>query len=268
MRKFLFIAVVSCGLASAPAEDSPSPPMVQPSWPQTAVSAHDRTQQSIPADRQERADILEEKLEFIETSAVSVDVLMVALPMQKLQPLLVELRDPTTLGTAQKKLMELVNRKEAQLIDWPQAITQQGIRGVSDSVTEKRYPIEFGLPELAKEKPAEGRGVHAAIPTTFETRNVGTTLNFNVALSPDGKSATIQIAVRTLEFLRFDSFVGWRSAEGQTIEVQQPIVINVAANATVTLKDGERRLIHASKLADADDLACVFIAGVQIPGAR
>jgi hypothetical protein len=199
---------------------------------------------------------------------MTLDVLMVAVSMEKLLPLLGELRNPATLASGQKKLLELVSRKEAKLINWPSATTQQGIRGISESVTEKRYPYAFEFPELNSVKTDDAKPAHSAIPSAFETRNLGTTLTFQGALSPDNNSATVQVSVRTVDFLRFDSFVVWTNGKGTEVKAPQPIAMSVAANATFTLKDGERRLIHAAKLTDAEDMSCVFIAGLQISAQR
>lgn len=115
---------------------------------------------------------------------VRVEVLMVAMPQDKLLPLLPDLRDPAKIDAAVDQLLAAVQRKEAILTGYPVVYTLDGERGVSEAVLEKRYPTEFNPPAEPQNfggsgtpTPAEQRLIdESPIPSAFETRNCGTTL--------------------------------------------------------------------------------------------
>jgi hypothetical protein len=201
--------------------------------------------------------------EYNSAPLVRVDLLMVSVPEDKALPLIPQLRDSAQIVAAEAKLLEMVARKEANLEGWPEVTTHSGNRAVSESIVEQRYPIEFdpaGMqtspapPPIAGGAKAEARPVNdpagliqnvtGIVPTTFETRNVGTTLEVEPVISPDRTAITLSITPQIVRFERFAEFPAGITAKGEKITVSQPIFATSKVSTILSLRDGERRLIH------------------------
>ena len=189
------------------------------------------------------------------------------------------LRDPNQVAKAEQELLELVARKEAQLEGWPEITTHSRCRAVSESIVEQRYPIEFEFPRSKQPenpKPQEGKGrlVDEAVtlarntdgpaPTTFETRNVGTTLEAEPVTSPDNAFVTISLSPQIVRFEGYSDFPAGITASGQKLTIPQPNFTTAKVSTTLTLKNGERRLIHVGKAGSDRNRMDVFILGATI----
>jgi hypothetical protein len=109
-------------------------------------------------------------------------------------------------------LLKLISTGKGELIDWPVLLTRSGNRAVAENIEEVRYPIEFQQPQVVvpapvpldraevaeptAPNPAEGSKnppkdkkapdalvVLGGVPTTFETRNVGVTLEMEPVIA-------------------------------------------------------------------------------------
>ena len=233
-----------------------------------------------PADP---APIVPEKREFNDEPLVRVDVLMISVPEQKALPLILQLRDPAQLAAAEKTLLEMVGRKEANLEGWPEITTHSQMRAVTESIVEQRYPIEFDVAGPATAPPAapkpvgtkpDARPVNESaaltqnttgvIPTTFETRNTGATLEAEPVVSPDRSAITISLSPQLVRFERFTEFAAGTSPKGEKLTVSQPIFATSKVTTTLSLRDGERRLIHVGKATEDHARIDLFILGVKI----
>jgi hypothetical protein len=214
---------------------------------------------------------------------VRVDVLMVSVPEAKALPLIPQLRDPKLMAAAEKALLEMVARKEAILEGWPEVTTHSGQRAVSESIVEQRYPIEFDVPSkaaapdpapaatgskspaLAANDPATvARNISGPIPTTFETRNTGTTLEAEPVVSPDGTAVTLSTAPQLVRFERYTDFPAGTNDRGEKLSVSQPIFATSKVHIRMSLRDGERHLIHVGKATEDRARIDLFIVGVKI----
>jgi hypothetical protein len=252
----------------------PTPPVIPP----VAVAAPPppTAPQPVPAPE-------EKPKEFNHAQMVRVDVLMVSAPEEKLLPLLRELRDPKKIESAEQRLLEMVGRKEATLEGWPEVTTFDRVRAVSESIVEQRYPIEFELPGAARPKPAGSdavpgkaesrlvdesialaRNVGGVVPTTFETRNTGATIEVEPIISPDGNSIELQLAPQIVRFDRFTDFPAGTTEKGERLTVSQPIFSTAKVSTTLALRDGERRLLHVGKATVERNRIDVFILGAKI----
>ena len=227
-----------------------------------------------------------EPMRFNAAPLVRVDVLMVSVPQERALPLIVELRDPAKSAAAEARLLEMIGRREATLEGWPDITTQSGVRAVSESIVEHRYPIEFHGPKCASclgLDQAGGQGspkgaaptaqekaavallqLAANIPTTFETRNTGTTLEVEPVVSPDGAAVTLSVSPQIVRFERYIEFPAGVNEKGEKITIPQPVFTTSKVSSTVTLRDGERRLLHVGKATEAKTTIDLFIIGAKV----
>jgi hypothetical protein len=216
---------------------------------------------------------------------VRVDVLMVSVPEEKAIALIRQLRDPLQFAAAEKTLIEMIGRKEANLEGWPEVTTHSQVRAVSESIVEQRYPIEFYPAAAAnslvpdpktstaaanaggralEEAVALARNANGIVPTTFETRNTGATLEVDPIVSPDRTAITMSLAPQLVRFDHYESFPAGTTAKGEKLTVPQPIFTTSKVSTTLSLRDGERRLIHIGKSTSDRSRVDLFILGAKI----
>lgn len=207
---------------------------------------------------------------------IRIELLVVQLPERRAITLQRDLRDPARVKRGQQALLDLIDKGEAQLVDWPIVRTLAGNRVVAENISEIRYPIEFAQPrvienpvspdatitqnpiapdaaavsaEISKPKGSakEPPKLLAGIPTTFETRNAGVTLEIEPVISDDGKTVSMQLAPQHV------MFNGNRrttvEAPGQySVSVDQPMFHTQKVSTNVVVKSGEPYLFGFQKL--------------------
>ena len=209
---------------------------------------------------------------------IRAELLVVRLPEQRAVVFQEQLRDANRVNAAQAELIALVQKKEAELVDWPTVTTRSGNRAVTENVREVRYAIEFApprdlgkagatpgidsvptpsapdapkstKPKSAPMQTAEGANVLAGVPKTFETRNTGISFELEAVVSRDGKAIDAQIAVAHI------SLLGYRKEKLETVGrhtlvIEQPEFYTRRVSTNVTLKGGETHLLSFHKLTD------------------
>lgn len=89
---------------------------------------------------------------------------------------------------------ELAKVGKARLVQLTALTSKSGNRGSTESIDEVRYPIEFSRPT--------GKGALAS-PTSFETRNAGESLEFDVTRSADGRACDLNFSPRRVNLMGF-----------------------------------------------------------------
>jgi hypothetical protein len=209
-----------------------------------------------PANTQAVPTYTPPETKYLTTAQVTVDVLMVSVPEDEALKLIPILRDPKTIETGRKSLLDLVASKRAILLDWPELTTHDRVQGVSESILEKRYQVP---PETPGEAAARKLVVDGGLvePTGVEVKNVGVSLQVDPAISPDGKSVTLSIMPQRVEYLGLEKTENPKTAS-------QPIFATKKVTSTITLRDGEHRLIFTGKSESPGSGIDFFILGVRI----
>ena len=198
---------------------------------------------------------------------VRVEVLMVAMPQDKLLPLLPDLRDPKKIDEAVVQMMTAIQRKEAILTGYPMILTLDGKRGVAETIHEKRYPSEFEPPKVpqnagaAAPQPAEDANKinDVVLPTAFEVRNIGVTLEAEPHVGNRGESIRIDLVPQRVELLGFDSYDAIRAANGKILKIDQPQFFTSKVSTSLTVQNGQRTLIAVHLLPKPENYMEVFI---------
>ena len=209
---------------------------------------------------------------------VFLDMLVVSIPDSSVIPVLEILKDPTKTETGFRKVLDLLERKKARLIAWPNIRTKTGNRAVSENITEVRYAIEFDpnnqplAPAAAgaDAKKADDAAAAAAppgpqpppvagvVPTTFETRNAGVTLEIEPVIMDGGKLIDMQYAAQHVQLLGWDA-VTVKEKEEVAIRIPQPRFHTHKVSSNSTLNAGEHALIGVFRSGDAKDETEIFI---------
>ncbi len=93
-----------------------------------------------------------------------------------------------------RRVLELAKGGKARLDLLTAVTTKSGQRAVIEAIDVVRFATEFALP-------ASKGGL--AVPTAYETRNVGDTIEFEVALGPDGRTCDLNLAPQRVGLLGF-----------------------------------------------------------------
>ncbi len=202
---------------------------------------------------------------------ISVDVQMVAVEEGKALELIPDLQsgEQASVEAAWNKLQAMIKAKEAILMGWPMVRLVDTNRSVSESILEQRYPTEFqpplpSTPDAAKppaeravseqkppvdQKPAADQPtMKNAVPTAFETRNLGTTLEVEANVLDEGKRVHLDLAPQRVELIAMEKN-GSELDQGKTIvQTPQPLFGSSKTQQSLTVHNGERQLIAVHKL--------------------
>ena len=124
---------------------------------------------------------------------VKIEVLIADVPQPAALDLLPDLHDSGKIEGATARILDAIRGGKARLVGYPVIETADGERAVSETVSEVRYPTTFsplphseqGCADGPKPPPVPGPG-DTAFPSGFETRNVGTTIEVESAVTANG----------------------------------------------------------------------------------
>lgn len=106
--------------------------------------------------------------------------------------------------TGRAALLErIANTVGVQLLSAPRVTTKSGQRAVIEIIREVRYATEFA---------PDAKAPDGLLPTSFETRNVGVTLEVEPTIGPDGVTIDLQLQPQIVELVGFT-----RVRDGQPI---------------------------------------------------
>jgi Bacterial type II and III secretion system protein len=143
---------------------------------------------------------------------------------------------------SEKLFRSISAEKSVNLFSVPRVTTKSGQRAVIEVIREFRYPSEFAPPRVP---PNGEKSVAAIVPSAFETRNTGITLEVEPVLSQEGLIDLTLIPSLT-EFEGFVSYQGGKTQKGETIPVNgfsQPIFDTTKIPTSVTLRPGQTLLL-------------------------
>jgi len=193
---------------------------------------------------------------------VRLELLVVDMPQAKALSLLTDLRDPVKIDAADAEILAAVGRNEATLVGYPVIHVIDGQRGVSEPMLEKRYPTEFSAPldmgkpvhALPAESPPPGyppspqlpaNPLHdVSVPTAFETRNVGLTLEAEVHVLKDAKWILLDIVPSHTILHEIDTYV---------TQLTQPQFICLKSVSEFAVRNGQRTLVSFNKIPEVDN---------------
>ena len=179
------------------------------------------------------------------------------------------------------ELRAMIANGKAELVGAPLLLTTSGGRGVTETIEEIRFATEFDPPvgpgrfnvspaaQLQPQKP-----VHPVIrlippidvPTAFETRNVGVTLEIEPTVASDGRTIEVNIVHQ------YSSHEGvtrlFSTTGGHDWRYQQPAFRTLGTTTSVTCISGEWRLLNASVLGAPARMEFFLIRVSAIPTPR
>lgn len=129
-------------------------------------------------------------------------------------------------GARYRRVLELAKAGKARLEILEGLTTKSGQRAVIESIDEVRYPVEFNPPATAK-------GI--AMPTAWETRNVGDTFELEPVIGPDGRTCDINLVPQHVHLAEFRDLPEMAGA----LLVSQPVFNTQKITTSTAVTEGE-----------------------------
>ena len=155
-------------------------------------------------------------------------------------------------GELRKEVQAWTKKKEALIFETVIVHARSGQRAKVESIKEVIYPTEFDPAEVSTELElsdgAKGL-VTPPIPTAFETRNTGLSVEVDPVISADGKFIDLNMAPEIVKLLEI---YPWETeATGAKGSFPTPVFYTVKATTQVTMKNGSYCLIGTVRLPEA-----------------
>jgi hypothetical protein len=205
---------------------------------------------------------------------VQLELLSFCVPKMDALALATELKDPKLAENAYRALIASVKKKKATLLGSASLETKSGNRAVAEAIAEIRYASEFSEPGGGKFKadappdPVKILPLHApacigAIPSAFETRNTGLTLEAEPILGSDNQTVDIQFAAQHVRLLGWDT--NTVEEKGEIIRrTPQPRFRTNKVSSNVSVRAGQRILAGILESDSGSDTLDLFILHVTL----
>ncbi len=214
------------------------------------------------------ADPLTRADDAVPQASIRVDVQMVSVSPAAALSLVPALSDEKTIEEANARLQKMIANDEATLLGWPVLWLQNGIaadrnlglnplepsppepteHNSSETIEESRYPTEFDPPQPGERSSVHQRPVRpswgAIVPTTFETRNLGTSLEAQAEVDADGRNISIVFAQSLVRLLHFEHFRNQTSPLGIEGEMVQPRFVTSNSRNRIRLRNRQLALLN------------------------
>jgi hypothetical protein len=209
---------------------------------------------------------------------VQMELVIVAVPKADTLRLSGEFKNPTTTEQAYREVLGLIKTKKAKLIGAPSMEAKPGRRCCLEICTEVRYAIEFeplqggkavvaGKADPVKALPLEAPAAIGVVPTAFETRNTGVTLEAEPLLGPDGRTIDIEFTAQHVQLLGWDT--SSVEEKGELVQrIPQPRFHSNKVSTRITLRAGQRVLAGVFGSATDPEVMEMFLLRVSTRDAK
>lgn len=153
-------------------------------------------------------------------------------------------------------VQEWVNKNEAKVVETQICVARSNQKATVESIHEFIYPTEYEPPELPGTFSSEKSGPEPGpdwtlgpVPTAFETRNLGSTLEIEPTVSEDNRFIDLRFVP---EIVWHTGNVTWHEGKdrlGNTFHVRMPDMYTLRLNTSFTCISGQYTLagVHSPK---------------------
>ncbi|WP_338288466.1 hypothetical protein [Luteolibacter sp. LG18] len=136
-------------------------------------------------------------------------------------------------------LQGMVDAGKGKIVETLAGVGRSGQKATTESFRETTYPTEFAPPDG---KAGEGKP-GAFVPTSFETRNVGSTLEIEPTLGDDNKTVDLRFVPEVIFRAGSLDVVSPKDANGQEAAMKMPLFYSMRTNTSLSLWDGQSQLV-------------------------
>lgn len=196
---------------------------------------------------------------------IRMDVQMVSIPVAEAGRLVPAFLNRKTANDAWTRLQVMITKGEAKLIGWPVVWTQNGQRGVSESITEHRDPTQPPPPNYPQPIPAPqtppwiGPTWGPWTPSAFETRNTGCTLEAEPIVEEDRKVISLNLTAQHVRRIATREWHTQADPAGVSGVQQQPEFRTSTITTSLDVRHDEPILIGTFVVAEPQPHVELFI---------
>lgn len=206
---------------------------------------------------------------------IRIEVQVVAIPQEVAIPLVQELMDASKVGPAYNRIQDMLVKGTAKLIGWPMVTVLPGQRATVEAVNEFRYATEFApgavgvyltTPEgkiIKQPEQISGVDLHA-VPTVFQSRNVGVTLEVEPVLADDQKTIHLSLVPSHVRLKAMNKVTIESEKTKEKVTVEQPEFDNMRLTTSLSIKSGERTLLGVFRPSDPPNHLELFILKAEV----
>ena len=185
---------------------------------------------------------------------VRVQVEFVEMAHETLTKLLLEPRKGANDADLRKQVQKLVDEQKATVVETMLCTGRSGERSQAESLKEFIYPTEYEPPEMPNEVHTTAGGAkvksdgrdHATgpTPTSFETRNLGSTLEIEPTVGADGKIIDLRFSPNIVYHVGNETWAEWKGQYGDA-SIRMPTMYSLRLTTALTLLAGQPLLVAA-----------------------
>jgi hypothetical protein len=185
---------------------------------------------------------------------VRVQVEFVEMAHETLTRLLLEPRKGANDTELRKQVQKLVDEQKATVFETMLCTGRSGEKSLAESIKEYIYPTEYEPAEIPTEiyTTKDGEKVKSdgeeyatgPTPTSFETRNLGSTLEVEPTVGADGKIIDLRFAPDIVHHVGNETWAEWKGKHGDA-SVRMPTMYSTRLTTAVTLVAGQPLLVAA-----------------------
>lgn len=187
---------------------------------------------------------------------IRVQVEFIEVSHEQLTDLMFGPKPPASDGELRQQVAQLVKDSKATVVETLLCTARSGEKATSESVEEFIYPTEYEPAELPdnihvkdekEARKADGKRRDLATgptPTAFETRNVGSTLEFEATLGDDLRTVALRFVPEIVYHVGNQVWAEWKGEHGSS-PVQMPTFYTLRINTEAILTDGHLMLAAA-----------------------
>jgi hypothetical protein len=177
---------------------------------------------------------------------VQVQVEFVELSHEALTKLLFLTKPTSADATAlRQQLQDMVSKNEAKILETQIAVARSGQKGGSESIHEFIYPTEYEptcslMDEELSKKPKTPNAL--AVPTTFETRNLGSILEVEPAVGEGNRIVELRFVPELIWHSGSAIWYEGKDSSGNPFKVQTPDIYTIRLNTGIQCISGQYTL--------------------------
>jgi len=154
-----------------------------------------------------------------------------------------------------KQLQEMVTKNDAKVLETHIVVARSGQKATTESLHEFIYPTEYQPPALpgtfGPDYHKETSMLASSMPTAFETRNLGSTLEIEPTVNESGKIIDLRF-VPELVWHTGDTLWGeGKDALGMPFRISMPDMYTMRINTAITCVSGQYTFVGALSPKDA-----------------
>ncbi len=172
-------------------------------------------------------------------------------------------------GTLNVEAIKQACRKgKAKILSAPRVITQSGQEATLKMVKEVSYPTEFEIGSVTNT--TSDTVTTSIVPTSFETREVGTIFSILPEVTPEGTLINITLApvyVTLDSWAEYEAGLAYENDTGTKVMCRTPVFSKYDTCTSVLMKDGVTLLLSADVAPPDADHYLVLLLRASLVGA-